>query len=155
VKSLQVPDTGRRCLAPEEAKEFSTTVGLRILSEALEIGQTIHIGDIQITVISIESICRGVSRAGLEGDQRWSAFLKNHAQAIVACEFFIAVTSAIRTLQVLVVIEHHSRRLIHCGVTAHPSAYWTRQQPRDAVVRIPRDREQAFHEMVNAKSTAT
>jgi hypothetical protein len=34
---------------------------------------------------------------------------------------------------VFVVIEHHSRRLIHCNVTAHPSAAWTLQQLREAV----------------------
>jgi putative transposase len=34
---------------------------------------------------------------------------------------------------VLVVIEHHSRRLIHFNVTAHPTAEWTRQQLREAV----------------------
>jgi putative transposase len=67
------------------------------------------------------------------GDQRWSAFLKNHAQAIVACDFFVAVTSTFRVLYVLVIIEHHSRRLIHYNVTAHPSAQWTRQQLRDAI----------------------
>jgi Homeodomain-like domain len=27
------------------------------------------------------------------GDQRWSTFLKNHARAIVACDFFVTVTS--------------------------------------------------------------
>lgn len=26
------------------------------------------------------------------GDQRWSTFLKNHAKAIVACDFFVAIT---------------------------------------------------------------
>jgi putative transposase len=36
-------------------------------------------------------------------------------------------------LYVLVVIEHHSRRLIHFNVTAHPTAQWTRQQLREAV----------------------
>ena len=72
--------------------------------------------------------------AGLpRGDQQWSTFLKNHAQAIVACDFFVAVTCTFRLLYVLVVIEHRSRRLIHCNVTAHPSASWTRQQLRVAV----------------------
>ena len=33
----------------------------------------------------------------------------------------VAVTSTFRLLYVFVVIEHHSRRLIHCNVTAHPS----------------------------------
>jgi putative transposase len=67
------------------------------------------------------------------GDQRWSTFLKNHAQAIVACDFFIAVTCGFRLLYVFVVMEHRSRRLIHCNVTAHPSAVWTRQQLREAL----------------------
>jgi putative transposase len=46
----------------------------------------------------------------------------------VACEFFVAVTSTFLVLYVFIVIEHHSRRLIHFNVTAHPSAQWTRQQ---------------------------
>ena len=37
-------------------------------------------------------------------DQRWSTFLKNHAQAIVACDFFVAVTASVRLLYVFVVI---------------------------------------------------
>ena len=67
------------------------------------------------------------------GDQRWSTFLKNHAQAIVACDLFVCVTSTFQLLYVLVVMEHHSRRLIHCNVTAHPTAAWTRQQLREAL----------------------
>ena len=67
------------------------------------------------------------------GDQAWSTFLKNHAQAIVACDFFVAITSTFRLLYVFVVMEHGSRRLIHCNVTAHPTALWTRQQLREAL----------------------
>jgi len=50
-------------------------------------------------------------------------FLKNHATAILACDFFVAV-------YVFVVIEHGTRRLAHVNVTAHPSADWTLQQLR-------------------------
>ena len=32
------------------------------------------------------------------GDQRWSTFLKNHAKAILACDFFVAVTATFRML---------------------------------------------------------
>src|SRR5262249_6870687 len=67
------------------------------------------------------------------GDQRWSTFLRNQAQAIVACDFFVAVTSTFRMLYVFVVIEHGSRRLLHCNVTAHPSAAWTLQQLREVI----------------------
>src|SRR5882672_6097350 len=67
------------------------------------------------------------------GDLRWSTFLKNQATAILACDFFIAVTATFRMLYVLVVIEHGSRRLVHVNVTAHPSAGWTLQQLREAI----------------------
>jgi hypothetical protein len=67
------------------------------------------------------------------GDQRWSTFLKNHAKAILACDFFVAVTATFRTLYVFVVIEHGTRRLAHVNVTAHPSADWTLQQLREAL----------------------
>jgi putative transposase len=74
------------------------------------------------------------------GDQRWSTFLKNHAKAILACDFFVTVTATFRMLYVFVVIEHGSRRLKHgsrrlkhVAVTAHPSADWTLQQLREVV----------------------
>ena len=67
------------------------------------------------------------------GDQRWSTFLKNHAKAILACDFFVAVTSAFRVLYVFVVIEHGTRRLAHVNVTSNPSAAWTLQQMREVV----------------------
>jgi putative transposase len=67
------------------------------------------------------------------GDQRWSTFLRNHARAIVACDFFIAVTTTFHMLYVFVVIEHGARRLLHLNVTAHPTAAWTLQQLREAV----------------------
>jgi hypothetical protein len=67
------------------------------------------------------------------GDQRWSTFLRNHAQAIVACDFFVSVTATFRLFYVLVLIEHGSRRLLHFNVTPHPTAAWTLQQLREAL----------------------
>ncbi len=67
------------------------------------------------------------------GDQRWATFLRNHAGAIVACDFFVAVTATFRLLYVLVVIEHGSRWLVRVAVTRHPSAAWTLQQLREVV----------------------
>ena len=74
------------------------------------------------------------------GDQRWSTFLKNHARAILACDFFVVVTATFRLLYVFVVIEHGSRRLMHVNVTAHPSAAWTLQQMREVVADTDRHR---------------
>ena len=35
-------------------------------------------------------------------DQRWSTFIKNHAEAIVACDFFVSMTATFRILYVFV-----------------------------------------------------
>jgi putative transposase len=65
--------------------------------------------------------------------QRWRTFVRNHAHAMVACDFCVVITATFRTLYVFVVIEHASRRLLHVNVTAHPTAFWTLQQLRDAI----------------------
>ena len=67
------------------------------------------------------------------GDQRWSIFLKDYARAILAYDFFIAVTVTFRMLYVFVVIEHGTRRLAHVNVTASPTASWILQQLREAI----------------------
>jgi len=50
------------------------------------------------------------------GDQGWSTFVRNHATAILACDFCVVVTATFRLLYVLVVIEHQTRRIVHCNV---------------------------------------
>src|SRR5215472_3146975 len=60
--------------------------------------------------------------------QRWLTFLRNHAKVITACDFFVVITAAFRTLYVFVVMEIGSRRILHHNVTAHPTAQWTLQQ---------------------------
>ena len=71
--------------------------------------------------------------AGPRGDQRWGTFLKNHAGAILAGDFFVAVTVTFRVFYVFVVLEHGSRRILHCNATQHPTSEWTQQQLREAV----------------------
>jgi putative transposase len=73
--------------------------------------------------------------------QRWSTFVRNHAKAIVACDFCVVVTATFRLLYVFVVMEHATRRLLHISATAHPTAHWTLQQLREA---IPADHAYRF-----------
>lgn len=67
------------------------------------------------------------------GGQRWATFLLNHAEVILACNFFATVTATFRLVYVFVVIHHGSRRLLHINVTTHPTATWTLQQLRDVI----------------------
>ena len=54
--------------------------------------------------------------------QRWRTFVRNHAQAIIACDFCVVVTATFRLLYVFVLMEHATRRILHVNVTAHPTA---------------------------------
>ncbi len=65
--------------------------------------------------------------------QRWLTFVRNHAKAIVACDFCVVVTATFKTLYVFVVMEHASRRILHINVTKYPTAHWTMQQLREAI----------------------
>jgi transposase InsO family protein len=65
--------------------------------------------------------------------QPWLTFVGNHAKVMVACDFFVVITAAFRTLYVFLVMEIGSRRILHYNVTAHPTAEWTLQQFREAL----------------------
>jgi putative transposase len=96
---------------------------------------------------------RGWGRRALS--QRWRTFVRNHAQAVVACDFCVVVTVTFRLLYVFVVIEHASRRLLHVNVTAHPTAAWTLQQLREAIPSdhayrfLIHDRDSIFSQMLD------
>jgi putative transposase len=53
--------------------------------------------------------------------------VRNHAGAMLACDFFVAITARFRTLYVFVVLEVGTRRIVHWNVTEHPTADWTVQ----------------------------
>jgi hypothetical protein len=60
--------------------------------------------------------------------QAWRTFLKNHAEHLIALDFFTVSTATFRVLFVLVVPTHSRRRLVHFNVTEHPTAEWTARQ---------------------------
>jgi putative transposase len=65
--------------------------------------------------------------------QRWMTFVRNHAQGILACDFFVVVTARFRILYVFVVMEVGTRKIAHFNVTDHPTAAWTLQQTREVI----------------------
>ena len=61
--------------------------------------------------------------------QLWSTFVRNHASAVLACDFLVAITATFRVLYVFVVLEVGTRRIRHWNVTDHPTVEWTAAIP--------------------------
>src|SRR5437660_5719818 len=59
-------------------------------------------------------------------------FLENHVKNLVSVDFFTVPTLRFQVLYVFLVLAHERRRILHFGVTAHPTAEWTVQQLREA-----------------------
>jgi transposase InsO family protein len=58
--------------------------------------------------------------------------LENHLKSLVSVDFFTVPTIRFQVLYVFLVLAHERRRILHFGVTAHPTAEWIAQQLRDA-----------------------
>ena len=63
--------------------------------------------------------------------QNWKTFLKNHANEIISLDFLTVPTINFRLIYVLVIIEHHRRKIIHLNVTKNPTVEWILQQLRN------------------------
>ena len=82
--------------------------------------------------------------------QTWKTFLQNHLGEIVATDFFTVPTVRMRVLFVFIVLEHPRRKVLHFGVTEHPTAEWVGQQvveafaEREAPRYLIRDRDASY-----------
>jgi transposase InsO family protein len=82
----------------------------------------------------------------------WKTFVANHIHQVVSADFFVVPTATFRLLFVFLVLSHDRRRILHFGVTAHPTAEWTAQQlrhafPWDTAPRfLLRDRDSCYGE---------
>ena len=84
--------------------------------------------------VSERTISRWMQRAAKDPEpaRRWQAFLKNHREAIAAMDFFTVPTFTFGILYCFFVVSHDRRRILHFGVTPHPTSSWIAQQLREA-----------------------
>jgi transposase InsO family protein len=100
--------------------------------------------------VSERTVSRVLQTVKRPPSQTWRTFLRNHLGEIVAVDFFTVPTIRFRVLFVFLVIEHERRRVLHFGVTEHPTAEWTAQQmaeafsERDAKRYLIRDRDSIY-----------
>ena len=115
---------GRPC-KPREVRDLIRKISLanpgwgapRIHGELLKLG--IDIGE--------TTVAKYMVHPRRPSSQTWKTFLKNHMQELVSADFFVVPTATFRLLFVFLVLSHDRRRILHWGVTAHPTAEWTAQ----------------------------
>ena len=59
-------------------------------------------------------------------------FLDNHVKSMVSVDLFVVPTIRFQILYTFLVLAHDRRRILHFGVTAHPTAERTAHQLREA-----------------------
>lgn len=94
----------------------------RIHGELLKLG--IDVGE--------TSVSKYLVRSRKPPSRTWRTFLENHVKTMVSVDFFTVPTIRFHILYVFLVLAHDRRRILHCNVTAHPTAEWTAQQLREA-----------------------
>jgi transposase InsO family protein len=87
--------------------------------------------DIRVAKWTVQKYMRD-ARSPRRAGQTWATFLRNHAGAIWACDFLPVTDVLFRPLYAFFVIELATRRVVHAGVTRHPTDAWVAQQLREA-----------------------
>jgi putative transposase len=124
---MEVSQTGSTATAKESARTDSrygapqSDLGEERIADELKL----KLG-IRISPRTVRKYLDRIRPGGGSNDQPWSTVVRNQAKAIVACD----ITLNFRVLYVFVALEIGSRRILHCNVTAHPTAEWTPAIPR-------------------------
>ena len=92
--------------------------------------------DIRVAKTTVQRHMRQ-ARPPERSGQTWATFLRNQAAGIWACDFLPIRDLLFRPLYAFFIVELASRRVIHLGVTRHPTDAWVAQQLREAR-RVPK-----------------
>lgn len=87
--------------------------------------------DIRVSKRTIQKYVRE-ARPPRPSGQSWATFLRNHADETWACDFLQMTDLLFRSLFAFFLVELGSRRVVHVGVTRHPTDAWVAQQLREA-----------------------
>ncbi len=100
--------------------------------------------------VSERTVSRYILRHPKPPSQTWRTFLENHVSCLASMDLFVVPTAAFRLLYGFIILRHDRRRIVHFGVTKHPTAIWIAQQiteafPWDTAPRyMIRDRDCAY-----------
>ena len=113
------------------ARENSNWGYVRIVGEMRNLGIT----------VSATLVRNVLARAGVPpAPQRlrcsWRAFLRQHAETMLACDFFTVDTVWLRRLYVLFFVSIGTRRVEYIACTRNPDTAWITQQARNLMMNL-------------------
>ncbi|MGN6565048.1 MAG: integrase core domain-containing protein [Thermomicrobiales bacterium] len=121
----------RPSLAPETIALIREMAAAKRLWGAERIRGELLKLDIRVAKSTIQRY-RREARPPRRTGQTWATFLQNHAAAIWACDVLPVTDLLFRPLFAFFVIALETRRVVHVGVTRHPTDAWVAQQLREA-----------------------
>ncbi len=124
-------------MAPRAGVSLETIVLIREMAVANRLwgaerirGELLKL-DIRVATWTVQKYMRD-ARPPRRASQPWATFLRNHAGATWACDFLPVTDLLFRPLYACFVIALGARRVVHVGVTRHPTDAWVAQQLREA-----------------------
>jgi putative transposase len=132
-RKSRVTPRARRAKASEETialiREMAVANRLwgaeRIRGELLKL-------DVRVAKWTVQQYMRA-ARPPQGTGQPWAAFLRNHAPEIWACDCLPVTDLLFRPLYAFFIVALETRRVVHVGVTRHPTDAWVAQLLREAI----------------------
>jgi transposase InsO family protein len=117
------------------------------------VGELAGVGT-RVSATTVAKILRqaGVSPAGARAQLSWRAFVRAHADTILACDFFTVETLWLRRLYVLFFISLEQRRIEYVAVSSNPDGRSMAQQARNLLMTLD-DRNQAFRFLIHDRDS--
>jgi len=116
---------------------------LRLARENSQWGYVLIVGELRKLGITVSAtLVRNVlahSRvppAPRRDQLSWRTFLRQHAETVLACDFFTVETVWLRRLYVLFFVSIARRRVEYFAYTSNPNATWMAQQARNLLMDI-------------------
>ncbi len=129
------------------ARENSDWGDVRIVGEVRKLGITVS-----ATLVRNVLTRAGIPPAPARAASTWRAFLRQHAQTIVACDLFTVDTVWLRRLYVLFFVSIGTRRIEYVACTRNPDTSWMTQQARNLLMDLD-DRSQRPRFLIHDRDT--
>ncbi len=139
---------GRPSISREIRELVRTMIAANPLWRAPRIHGELKKQGIKISERTVSRMLRMIPRLPC---QTWKTFL-SHVKGIVSTDFFTVPTAGLRVMFVFLVLAHDRRRVLHFGITEHPTSQWVAQQTIEAFANwdaaryLIRDRDGAYVE---------